>query len=53
MCAQPRETAEAKTDQKFWITFEHANIGMALVLPDGRFQRVNPELCRLLAGDCL
>jgi diguanylate cyclase (GGDEF)-like protein/PAS domain S-box-containing protein len=36
------------SDHKFWLAFEHANVGMALVLPDGRFQRVNAEFCRLL-----
>jgi diguanylate cyclase (GGDEF)-like protein/PAS domain S-box-containing protein len=35
-------------DHKFWLAFEHANVGMALVLPDGRFQRANAEFCHLV-----
>src|SRR5437868_5633970 len=35
-------------DHKFWLLFEYAAVGVAIVLPDGRFLRANPELCRLL-----
>jgi PAS domain S-box-containing protein len=28
--------------------FDHSAIGMAIVMPDGRFERVNKELCRIL-----
>ena len=35
-------------DEKFWLTFNHANVGMALVLPDGHIERANAELCHLL-----
>ena len=37
-----------KTDYRFWLTFQHAVTGMALVLPDGRFQRANAMLRRML-----
>lgn len=35
-------------DYKFWLTFEQAAVGMALIAPSGRYLRANPELCRLL-----
>ena len=36
------------SEQRFSQAFQHAAIGMALVLPDGRFQRVNAALCNML-----
>jgi PAS domain S-box-containing protein len=36
---------------RFAGAFEAASTGMALVAPDGRFQAVNPALCKLLARD--
>ncbi|MBF6613412.1 MAG: PAS domain S-box protein [Chloroflexi bacterium] len=35
-------------DEKFWLVFEQAAVGIALVRLDGRFLRANPELCKLL-----
>ena len=46
-----RHTLELKlreSEQRFFGAFQHAAIGMALVRPDGRFQRVNEALCRML-----
>jgi PAS domain S-box-containing protein len=34
--------------QRLIESFEEAQLGMALVTPDGRFERVNAALCRLL-----
>ncbi|HKP53467.1 MAG TPA: PAS domain S-box protein [Chloroflexia bacterium] len=50
MSAEPRQiaTQTQNSDSKFWLAFEHANVGMALLLPNGRFQRANPELCKIL-----
>ncbi|MEY2590756.1 MAG: hypothetical protein QOJ67_2740, partial [Acidimicrobiaceae bacterium] len=41
-----RELAEAEL--RFRLAFEAAPIGMALVAPDGSFQRVNRSLCELV-----
>ncbi|MEA2575639.1 MAG: hypothetical protein QOH93_2937 [Chloroflexia bacterium] len=38
-------------DYKFWLTFQQAAVGIALVRPDGRFMRANPELCSFLGYD--
>ncbi len=35
-------------DHKFWLTFEQTAVGIALLRPDGRFMRANPELCKFL-----
>lgn len=35
-------------DYKFWLTFEQAAVGIAIVRSDGRLQRANPELCKFL-----
>ncbi len=35
-------------DATFWLIFEQAGIGMALISPNGRYLRANPELCRML-----
>lgn len=35
-------------EERFRLAFEHAPIGIALVAPDGRFERVNRALCELL-----
>ncbi len=35
-------------DYKFWLTFEQTAVGIAIVRPDGRLMRANPELCSFL-----
>jgi diguanylate cyclase (GGDEF)-like protein/PAS domain S-box-containing protein len=40
-----RELGEA--EQRFRSAFDDSQVGMALVSPGGRFQRVNPALCRI------
>lgn len=35
-------------DQKFWLIFEQAAVGIALVSLDGHYLRANPQLCHLL-----
>jgi len=42
-----REDAMRKSEEQFRLAFEAAPIGMAIVDIDGRYLRVNPELCRL------
>ncbi len=42
-----REDAMRKSEDQFRLAFEAAPIGMAIVGIDGRYLRVNPELCRL------
>jgi diguanylate cyclase (GGDEF)-like protein/PAS domain S-box-containing protein len=37
-----------ESEQRFSLAFQHAAVGMALVLPDGRYQRVNASLCDML-----
>ncbi|RUL76112.1 sensor domain-containing protein [Dyella choica] len=37
-----------ESEQRFSQAFQHASIGMALILPDGRYQRVNAALCNML-----
>jgi len=37
----------AETDRRLDATFEQAAVGIAHAAPDGRFLRVNPELCRM------
>ena len=37
-----------ESEQRFFQAFQHAAIGMALILPDGRYQRVNAALCDML-----
>jgi len=39
---------EQSNDSMFWLTFEQAALGIALVSPEGRFLRANPELCKYL-----
>lgn len=41
-------TSAPHTDTLFWLTFEQAPIGMALITLDGRIGYANPELCRML-----
>ena len=41
-------TATPHTDALFWLTFEQAPIGMALILLDGHIINANPEMCRML-----
>jgi diguanylate cyclase (GGDEF)-like protein/PAS domain S-box-containing protein len=36
------------TDEKFWLTFEQAGVGMSLISPKGYYLRANPEFCRML-----
>lgn len=45
------EDSTQNNDYKFWLTFQQAAVGIALVRPDGRFMRANPELCVLLGYD--
>ncbi|GAB2573914.1 EAL domain-containing protein [Dyella jejuensis] len=37
-----------ESEQRFSQAFQHAAVGMALVLPNGRYQRVNAALCEML-----
>jgi diguanylate cyclase (GGDEF)-like protein/PAS domain S-box-containing protein len=37
-----------ESERRFSQAFQHAAVGMALVLPDGRYQRVNAVLCDML-----
>jgi diguanylate cyclase (GGDEF)-like protein/PAS domain S-box-containing protein len=37
-----------ESEQRFSLAFQHAAVGMAMVLPDGRYQRVNAALCNML-----
>lgn len=37
-----------ESSERFLATFEQAAVGMCHVLPDGRFLRVNEQLCRIL-----
>jgi diguanylate cyclase (GGDEF)-like protein/PAS domain S-box-containing protein len=41
-------TEAQKADYHFWLTFQHALVAMALVTPDGRIQRANPEFQRII-----
>ncbi|RDS81521.1 EAL domain-containing protein [Dyella psychrodurans] len=36
------------SEQRFSQAFQHAAVGMALILPGGRYQRVNAALCEML-----
>lgn len=38
----------AASEGKFWSTFEHAPVGVALVAEDGRYREVNDAFCRIL-----
>lgn len=38
----------ALSESTFRSAFDHSAIGMALVLPDGKFLRVNRELCKMV-----
>src|SRR5690606_16848741 len=49
--ARARDRAEETSRMyaaRFEAGFEHSPIGIAVVAPDGRVQRVNPALCRML-----
>jgi PAS domain S-box-containing protein len=35
------------SEELFRTVFEHAAVGIAQVAPDGRFQQVNPKLCKI------
>lgn len=37
-----------ESEQRFSQAFQHAAVGMAMILPDGRYQRVNAALCNML-----
>jgi diguanylate cyclase (GGDEF)-like protein/PAS domain S-box-containing protein len=39
---------EIDSDRKFWLAFEQATVGVALISPMGRYLRANPKLCRML-----
>ena len=41
-------TQRIRTEQIFRATFENAAVGIAHVAPDGRWLRVNDELCRIV-----
>jgi diguanylate cyclase (GGDEF)-like protein/PAS domain S-box-containing protein len=45
---EPVSLLEHSNDNIFWLTFEQAALGIALVSPEGRFLRANPELCKYL-----
>ncbi|MHB8093489.1 MAG: PAS domain S-box protein [Candidatus Aminicenantales bacterium] len=45
---EKRERALRESQERFSKAFEHAAIGMALVLPDGRWLKVNPSLCGIV-----
>jgi diguanylate cyclase (GGDEF)-like protein/PAS domain S-box-containing protein len=45
---EPTNLLEQRTDALFWLTFYQAALGIAVVQPDGRFLRANPELCKYL-----
>ncbi len=42
------EEALRESEERFRSSFEDAAIGMALVLPEGRFMRVNRSLCQIV-----
>ncbi len=42
------ETAVRETEGRFRTFFEQSPLGHSIVAPDGRIQRVNPALCRIL-----
>jgi PAS domain S-box-containing protein len=42
-----REDAVRKSEEQFRVAFDAAPIGMAIIDTDGRYQRVNPALCKL------
>src|SRR6478672_8897358 len=35
-------------DDAFWLTFEQAGVGMALISPEGYYLRANAEFCKML-----
>lgn len=43
-----RESQFRESEELFRATFDHANVGVALVSTQGRFLRVNAALCRML-----
>lgn len=45
------ERALAEAEERFRTAFEHAPISMAMVAPNGQFQRVNPAFTQLLGHD--
>ena len=50
---QRLETRLRESEQRFMAAFQHAAIGMALVLPDGQWLRVNAALCAMLGYENL
>jgi PAS domain S-box-containing protein len=42
------ELALAESESRFRYTFEHADVGLAHVAPDGRWLRVNQKLCDIV-----
>lgn len=42
------EALVRESEQRFRLAFENAPIGMSLVAPDGRFIRVNNEMCEIV-----
>jgi PAS domain S-box-containing protein len=49
--ARDTELALLESEERFRLAFENANIGVCLVGSDGRFLRVNDEMCRILGYD--
>jgi len=53
LTAEIRERSHAEkslriSEERYRITFEQASVGIALVAPDGRWVRVNPQICDIL-----
>ncbi len=42
---------QAKTDERYRRSMDHAAVGMCLITPDGRFEEVNDALCQLFGYD--
>ncbi len=47
--ADPRDGAEARGQEWFRVTFDHAPVGMAVLDLQGRFENVNDAFCRVVA----
>ena len=43
-----QEATLRASESRFFATFEHAAVGMALLTPEGVFQNVNDQLCAIL-----
>ena len=49
--AQEARRQQARADERFRRSMQHAAIGMCLVAPDGRLEDVNDALCQLFGYD--